>query len=76
MGSQRRRSQVVVCEGAHSVSVAPTAGIRIPPDLREQAELFAREHRWSLSETVRVGLERLVGYGADDDQPAERRTAA
>ena len=75
MGSQRRRSQIVVCEGAR-VSVAPTAGIRIPPDLREQAELFAREHRWSLSETVRVGLERLVGYEADDDQPAERRTAA
>ena len=56
--------------------VARTAGIRIPPDLREQAELFAREHRWSLSGTVRVGLERLVGYVECDHNNGELPTEA
>jgi predicted transcriptional regulator len=57
-----------------SVPVSPATSIRIPEELREQAEAFGRERRWSFGQTVRVGLEQLVGYHQDDD--AEPRRAA
>jgi hypothetical protein len=57
------------------VPAAPTAGIRIPPDLREQAELFGRERRWTFSETAKVALEQLVGYEEREDAEPERRSA-
>lgn len=52
--------------------------IRLPTELREQADAFGREHRWSFGEVVRVGLEQLVGYDRDSDaahEPAERTAA-
>jgi hypothetical protein len=57
------------------VPAAPTAGIRIPPDLREQAESFGRERRWTLSETTRVALERLVGFNGHAEPNAEPNEA-
>jgi hypothetical protein len=50
---------------------APVVSIRMSPDLREQAEAYARPRRWSLAETTRVALEQLVTPpGCDCHDPA------
>jgi hypothetical protein len=49
--------------------------IRVPAELRAQADQYAHERRWSFGEVTRVALEQLVGYDQDDDQPTDRRTA-
>jgi hypothetical protein len=54
---------------------APVVSIRMSPDLREQAEAFGRERRWTLAQTTRVALEQLVGQG-DDTHGHEPRQAA
>jgi len=43
---------------------APTS-IRIPEQLRRQAEAFGRERHWTLGETVRVAIEQLLLDGAN-----------
>jgi hypothetical protein len=61
-----------------TVPIAPTVSIRVPSDLREQAEAFGRERRWTFAKTTLVALEQLIDYEeqADDgDSPAARRTA-
>lgn len=50
-----------------TVAIAPTVSIRVPTDLREQAEAYGRERRWTFGEVVRVGLEQLVDQH-DQDQ--------
>lgn len=51
---------------------APVVSIRMPPDLREQAEAFGRERRWSLAETTRVALEQLVSDQRREPERQER----
>jgi hypothetical protein len=57
------------------VPAGPATSVRIPTELREQAEAFARSRRWTFGEVVRVGLERLVGYGDEDHSADRERTA-
>ena len=45
-----------------TVPVAPTVSIRVPSDLREQAEAFCRDRRWTFAKTTLVALEQLIGY--------------
>ncbi len=65
----------IVCEELPTVPTGPATSVRIPPELREQADAFARDRRWTFGEVVRVGLEQLVGHDQDDDSP-DRRSAA
>jgi hypothetical protein len=60
----------IVCEESPTVPTGPATSVRIPTELREQAEAFGRERRWTFGEVVRVGLEQLVGY----DHELERQT--
>ena len=59
------------------MAVSPTVAVRVPVDLRQQAEAYGRERRWTFGEVVRVGLEQLVDYDGQPrhDQPTERPTA-
>jgi hypothetical protein len=59
-----------------TVPVTPSVSIRIPEDLREDAEAYGREHRWSLGQTTRVALERLVGYEGQPESGTEPRAVA
>jgi hypothetical protein len=63
-------------QGAAEVAIAPTVSIRVPVDLREQAEAFGRERRWTLGEVVRVGLERLVEHDGQEQDDTQSRPAA
>jgi len=55
------------------VPVSPVTSIRIPAELRAEAEAFGRDRRWTLGEVTRVALEQLVGdQETHDNQPAER----
>jgi hypothetical protein len=58
------------------VPIAPTVSIRVPADLRVQAEAFGRERRWTFGEVVRVGLERLVDYDGEPEADTGPRPAA
>jgi hypothetical protein len=61
-----------VCTEELPVPVSPVTTVRIPEPLREQAEAYGREHRWTFGEVTRVALERLVGYHHDDDTEPRR----
>jgi hypothetical protein len=53
---------------------APTVSIRMPADLRAQAEAYGRERRWTLGETTRVALEQLIAR--EDNQPTGTEASA
>ena len=75
-GSEADASELSVREEP-VVATSPIVGVRIPEPLKRQAEVFAREHRWSFGETTRVALERLVGYDAQEPEgDTHPRTAA
>jgi len=74
-GEAARADTPEVKPSAHEepqVPVSPQTSIRIPPELREAADQYGRERRWSFGEVVRVGLEQLVGYEPNDDQAEHR----
>jgi hypothetical protein len=71
--ADKKQVNVVCTEEPPTVPAAPSTTIRIPEPLRERVEEYGREHRWSLGETTRVALERLVGY---DREPNETERAA
>ena len=56
----------IVCEESPTVPTGPATSVRIPEPLRQQAEAFGREHRWSFGEVTRVALEQLVGGQRED----------
>jgi hypothetical protein len=66
----------IVCEESPTVPTGPATSVRIPPELREQADALARERRWTFGEVVRVGLEQLVGAPSENTHDAEPRRAA
>jgi hypothetical protein len=65
----------VEIDTAPGESVSPTVAVRVPTDLRQAAEAYGHERRWSLGEVVRVGLEQLVDYQRPEQQPAPPRQA-
>ena len=74
-GSQRQAHKITACRREEpAVPVSPTVAVRVPTDLRQQAEAYGRERRWTFGEVVRVGLEQLVDYQGEveQDQPTER----
>ena len=66
----------IVCEESPTVPTGPATSVRIPPELREQADALARERRWTFGEVVRVGLEQLVAGQPENTRDAEPRRAA
>jgi hypothetical protein len=74
-GQPEAGKQVNVCpRELPEVPAGEATSIRFPPPLRERAEAFARERRWSFGEVVRVAVEELVDYQPPQPEP-ERRSA-
>ena len=66
-GSQRQAHKIAACRREEpAVPVSPTVAVRVPTDLRRQAEAYGRERRWTFGEVTRVALEQLVGYDKDE----------
>ncbi|HEY2181323.1 MAG TPA: hypothetical protein VGH09_06605 [Solirubrobacteraceae bacterium] len=76
-GSQRQADAVTACRREEpAVPVSPTVAVRVPVELREQAEAYGREHRWTFGEVTRVALEQLVGFEQDDEDSPDRQVTA
>jgi hypothetical protein len=72
-GQPEAGKQVNVCPLELSeVPAGEATSIRFPPPLRERAEEYGRERRWSFGEVVRVAVEELVDY----EPQAERERSA
>lgn len=57
------------------VPISQATSIRIPEELRERVDEYARERPWTLGETARVALEQLVGWD-ERDQGEQPKAAA
>ena len=68
-GSQWQAHKITACRREEpAVPVSPTVAVRVPTDLRRQAEAYGRERRWTFGEVTRVALEQLVGYDKDESE--------